>query len=234
VTKLEHGKIAYRDGRIKINDEIINVNGKLLRGITNMYEVEKILNHSFPIACKYYVDMVLSRSEQLDTSQTTFDRGNNVQDNKQNAISVINRVLANKMNSHSSKSPTPSMSTIYMNVTFYKGAGHKSLGFSIVGGSDSPKGEMGIFVKTIFMSGQAAENGSLVEGDEILCVNDESVNGMTHAQAINCFKKVRQGPLQMKVCRRKIIVDVNATECTATTRERFEDGRGFAPQPAII
>lgn len=44
-------------------------------------------------------------------------------------------------------------------------------------------------------------------GDEILCVNDESVGGMTHAQAINCFKKVRQGPLGMKICRRKIISD---------------------------
>lgn len=44
-------------------------------------------------------------------------------------------------------------------------------------------------------------------GDEILCVNDESVNGMTHAQAINCFKKVRRGALEMKICRRKIIQD---------------------------
>ncbi|EDW73772.2 uncharacterized protein Dwil_GK19638 [Drosophila willistoni] len=89
-------------------------------------------------------------------------------------------------------------------ITFYKGPGMKSLGFSIVGGRDSPKGNMGIFVKTVFPSGQAADLGTLQAGDEITEINGNSVQGMSHAETIGLFKNVREGTIILKILRRKL------------------------------
>ena len=121
-------------------------------------------------------------------------------------------------------------------VKFEKGPGHKSLGFSIVGGKDSPKGSMGIYVKTIFPNGQAL--GVLLEGkqtfkkakiqividcdfvffsgDEIFSINGTSVSGLTHHEAISMFKEVKQGTIVVTIGRRapakKKIVTITSSE----------------------
>lgn len=49
-------------------------------------------------------------------------------------------------------------------IIYEKGPGKKSLGFTIVGGKDSPKGALGIFIKSILENGQASEDGRLRAG----------------------------------------------------------------------
>ncbi|KAG6458722.1 hypothetical protein O3G_MSEX011006 [Manduca sexta] len=88
---------------------------------------------------------------------------------------------------------------------FWKGPGHKSLGFSIVGGIDSPKGQMGIFVKTVFPNGQAADKSTIFEGDEILSVNNVPTRGLSHAGAISLFKQVKEGKIELTLSRRRYV-----------------------------
>lgn len=87
-------------------------------------------------------------------------------------------------------------------IALEKGPGKKSLGFTIVGGRDSPKGALGIFIKTILAIGQAADDGRLLAGDEILAVNGVVCHDLSHAEAVVLFKSIRSGEVVLNVCRR--------------------------------
>ncbi|CAH6790492.1 Mpdz [Phodopus roborovskii] len=69
--------------------------------------------------------------------------------------------------------------------------GPDGLGFSIVGGYGSPHGDLPIYVKTVFAKGAAAEDGRLKRGDQIIAVNGQSLEGVTHEEAVAFLKRTK-------------------------------------------
>ncbi|XP_066460367.1 multiple PDZ domain protein isoform X2 [Eleutherodactylus coqui] len=69
--------------------------------------------------------------------------------------------------------------------------GPDGLGFSIVGGYGSPHGDLPIYVKTVFSKGAASEDGRLNRGDQIIAVNGQSLEGVTHEEAVAILKRTK-------------------------------------------
>ncbi|XP_073428279.1 multiple PDZ domain protein isoform X7 [Dendrobates tinctorius] len=69
--------------------------------------------------------------------------------------------------------------------------GPDGLGFSIVGGCGSPHGDLPIYVKTVFSKGAASEDGRLNRGDQIIAVNGQSLEGVTHEEAVAILKRTK-------------------------------------------
>uniref|UniRef100_A0A671WSV4 Multiple PDZ domain protein n=1 Tax=Sparus aurata TaxID=8175 RepID=A0A671WSV4_SPAAU len=75
--------------------------------------------------------------------------------------------------------------------TITLGRGPDGLGFSIVGGYGSPHGDLPIYVKTVFGKGAAAEDGRLKRGDQIMAVNGQTLEGVTHEEAVGILKRTK-------------------------------------------
>lgn len=60
----------------------------------------------------------------------------------------------------------------------------------------------GIFIKSVLPGGQAAEDGRLRAGDEILAVNGQVCHDLTHREAVQLFRNIKNGPIALHLCRR--------------------------------
>ena len=57
-------------------------------------------------------------------------------------------------------------------------------------------------MKSVLPAGQAAEDGRLRAGDEILAVNGQICHDLTHREAVQLFRNIKNGPIALHLCRR--------------------------------
>ncbi|XP_067666650.1 inaD-like protein [Haliotis asinina] len=215
---------AHRDGRLKRGDELLMINGVSLIGMTHQEAVDclrtapRLVQLVVASKIRKSASIASTLSSQLpgsprvlspvpQSSSPTFQAETPAPVPEVIAQTPSGTVLKweemfDKFSrpGQNSQSPDKYRSPRFgpeQILTVNKGAKGKGLGFSIVGGTDSPRGSMGIIVRRIFPNGVIAEDGRLREGDEIVELNGIPLQGLTHKDVLSKFRSLRKGLVRL-------------------------------------
>ncbi|XP_036208780.1 inaD-like protein isoform X5 [Myotis myotis] len=168
IAMIQASGVAARTQKLKVGDRIVSINGQPLDGLSHADVVNLLKNAYGRIILQVVADTNISAiATQLENLSTGYHLGSPTADH----------------HPEDTETPPPKI------ITLEKGS--EGLGFSIVGGYGSPHGDLPIYVKTIFAKGAAADDGRLKRGDQILAVNGETLEGVTHEQAVAILKRQR-------------------------------------------
>ncbi|XP_038258126.1 multiple PDZ domain protein isoform X6 [Dermochelys coriacea] len=162
--------VAAQTQKLRVGDRIVNICGTSTEGMTHSQAVSLLKNASGTVELQVVaggdVSVVTGQQQDPPASSLSF------------AALTSSSIFQDDLG-------PPQYKTITLD------RGQDGLGFSIVGGYGSPHGDLPIYVKTVFAKGAAAEDGRLKRGDQIIAVNGQSLEGVTHEEAVALLKKTK-------------------------------------------
>ncbi|XP_051875783.1 multiple PDZ domain protein isoform X3 [Pristis pectinata] len=170
IAMMQPNGVAAQTQKLRVGDRIVSICGKPTEGVTHSQAVNLLKNASGRIELQVVAggDISVITNQQQEHAATTLSLSGLT------ASSILHDDLAPPQ---------------YKTITLDRGA--DGLGFSIVGGYGSPHGDLPIYVKTVFAKGAAAEDGRLKRGDQIIAVNGQNLEGVTHEEAVSILKRTK-------------------------------------------
>ncbi|XP_036593733.1 multiple PDZ domain protein isoform X3 [Trichosurus vulpecula] len=162
--------VAAQTQKLRVGDRIVSICGTSTEGMTHSQAVSLLKNASGSIE----VQVVAGGDVSVVTSPQQEPAGSSLSFTGLTSNSIFQDDLGPPQ---------------YKSITLDRGP--DGLGFSIVGGYGSPHGDLPIYVKTVFAKGAAAEDGRLKRGDQIIAVNGQSLEGVTHEEAVAILKRTK-------------------------------------------
>lgn len=180
VKNVLHKGAAIVDGRIKASDELIKVNNVRVND-KNQAQVVQLLRQA--------QGMVVLQLARPRSSTTEEDASTSLERNEET------------MSSHQ-ESVSPQQEDILTLTIPLTSQGSAGLGISVKGKrSGDQNDDQGIYVKSVIKGGAAAKDGRIIVNDQLLCINDTSLIGLSNNDAMNVLRAAMEKSIELGAIR---------------------------------